>query len=184
MNMLNLNKLSRRQWGAIVFVLVCCGASIFLGRYAVIESLNEMQRENAEKLPQSDLVFALPIVPLEKDVSIKSDKSNSEIRLNKDPKDAPKDIVDLTALRIWEIAVRQPLPPRKDPLTPPRWRIVGVTSVGVEKSVLLLFENQPATEAKKIGDKLPGGAKIIEIAQDHLKISLNGQSMKLNLRKQ
>ncbi|WP_422946496.1 hypothetical protein [Undibacterium sp. Ren11W] len=91
---------------------------------------------------------------------------------------------DPAQLRVWEAAVRQPMSPRKEPLTPPVWRIVGVTVIGNEKNVLLLFGKQPATETRKIGDQLPGGAKIVQISQDHLQISLNGQLMKLNLRKQ
>lgn len=92
--------------------------------------------------------------------------------------------VDPRVMRAWEVTARQPLPPRKEPLTPPRWRIVGVTMAGKDKNVLLLFEGQTTAEAKKVGDALPGGAKIVQITQDELRISLNGQFMKLNLRKQ
>lgn len=93
-------------------------------------------------------------------------------------------LVDLADLRIWELTARQPLPPRKEPLTAPGWKIVGVTSVGDETSVLLLFDKQTATETRKVGDLLPGGARIVQITQDALRIVLNSQYMKLSVRKQ
>lgn len=91
---------------------------------------------------------------------------------------------DLDALRIWELAARAPLPARKEPLTPPNWKIVGVSSSSSDKNVMILFENQPNAEVLKIGDKLPGGAKIVDITQDYLRLVLNGQFIKLSLREQ
>lgn len=174
MIMLNLKKISSQQWIAAFFVLGCAVVGALSGRYVLLSSFAQMRLESDQKQTQSDPAFVVPTAPPEK--VKKDEKPNGE--------DVQKVAADLGELRVWEVAVRQPLPPRKEALTPPRWRIVGVTSVGSEKSVLLLFENQPATETRKIGEKLPGGARIVEIAQDQLKISLNGQLMKLNLRKQ
>lgn len=174
MLMLNIKKFSSQQWVAIIFIIGCAVVGALLGRYVLFDSLTQMRSENERKQALPDPAFIVPAAPPEK---VKKDEILSA-------EDASKGSVDPGELRVWEVTVRQPLPPRKEALTPPRWRIVGVTSVGNEKSVLLLFENQPATEIRKIGEKLPGGAKIVEIAQDQLKISLNGQLMKLNLRKQ
>lgn len=172
--MLNLKKIFSKQWVASFFVIACTVIGALLGRYVLFDSLVQTRFESQQKQTQLDPAFLVPAAPPEK--IAKDEKKSAE--------NAQKATTDLSELRVWEVAVRQPLPPRKEALTPPRWRIVGVTSVGNEKSVLLLFDNQPATEARKIGEKLPGGAKIVEIAQDQLKISLNGQIMKLNLRKQ
>ncbi|MET3119127.1 hypothetical protein AAKU64_003366 [Undibacterium sp. GrIS 1.8] len=174
MSMRDIKKISGQHWGSTVFVIGCSVAGALLGRYMLFDSLGQMHLANAKKQALPDAPFIVPAAPPE---TMKNEQDLSQ-------EDGSKSTIGLSELRVWEVAVKQPLPPRKEPLTPPRWRIVGVTSVGSEKSVLLLFENQPATETRKIGEKLPGGAKIVEIAQDQLKISLNGQLMKLNLRKQ
>lgn len=118
-------------------------------------------------MPKQDAVFVLPPRP-----PMAPDQPQEEVLAN------------LADSRIWEVTARQPLPPRKEPLTAPGWKIVGVTSVGDETSVLLLFDKQTTTEARKVGDLLPGGAKIVQITQDALRIVLNSQYMKLSVRKQ
>lgn len=164
---LNLKNISHQQV-LVASVLLACGVlGGVLGWVNISNSLNLRQQSDQQKPAEPQGAFVLRPTPLEK-------TETSEA--------AP--VADPSELQIWEVAARQALPPRKEPLTPPRWRIVGVTAVGDEKSVLLLFANQPATEIRKIGDKLPGGAKIIQISQDHLQVSLNGQLMKLSLRKQ
>jgi hypothetical protein len=149
-------------------IVLCCGvAGSAWGWYQVSASQQDYERNNAGKLARQDSAFVMPPAPPEK----------AEIT------DAA---LDPLALRVWEITARQPLalPPRKEPLTPPTWKIVGVTTIGSEKNVLLLFENQTAADIKKIGDRLPGGAKIVDITQDHLRLLLNGQHLKLSLLKQ
>lgn len=164
--MLNFKTISRQQAIVVMALLGCAVLGALLGWVGISTTINTMQ-SNAQKAPEMEVPFVLQAAPIEK-------VESSEVALASDPAE----------LQIWEIAARQALPPRKEPLTPPRWRVVGVTAVGNEKNVLILFGNQPATEIRKIGDKLPGGAKIVQISQDHLQISLNGQLMKLNLRKQ
>ncbi len=163
--MVNIKSLSRNNFLAVLIVLGCGLIGAIWGRYTISTLMSDTARANSLKSPKSDIAFVLPPSPPEKEAS-------EEVT------------TDPAALRIWEVAVRQPLPPRKEPLTAPLWRIVGVTEVGNEKNVLLLFEKQQTAEIRKIGDKLPGGAKIVQISPDHLQISLNGQLMTLSLRKQ
>ncbi len=165
--MSNVKAVSRPQVIALLALLACAVIGAALGWVSMSASIEPVSQLSVQKAPEADASFVLQSAPIEKTEA-------SKVVLPADP----------TELQIWEQTARLALPPRKEPLTPPRWRIVGVTAVGEEKSVLLLFANQPATEARKVGDKLPGGAKIVQISQDHLQISLNGQLMKLNLRKQ
>jgi hypothetical protein len=165
--MLNLKKISKAKIYVLLFISACALLGALFGWISMSNSIKSTILTNAPQEQEHVGAFVPKPAP-------------SEIVASGDV--AP--VADPAELQIWEMAARQALPPRKEPLTPSRWRIVGVTAVGDEKSVLLLFANQTATEARKVGDKLPGGAKIVQISQDHLQISLNGQLMKLNLRKQ
>jgi hypothetical protein len=164
---LNLKSLSRQQLFAAIGLSACCLLGAGLGWASMSASLKMISLQKKSKTTEPELAFLVPPLPPQT-------AEVDEAVLGPDP----------AQLRVWEAAVRQPMPPRKEALTPPVWRIVGVTMIGNEKNVLLLFGKQAATEARKIGDQLPGGAKIVQISQDHLQISLNGQLMKLNLRKQ
>lgn len=162
-----IRTISRRNIIIVVFVLACGLTGVAWGWYSSMSAAGEMAREHTRKLPQQEMVLVLPSHP-----PVVPDPPEDE---------AP---ADLAELRIWEASARQPLPPRKEPLTAPGWKIVGVTSVGDDASVLILFDKQTSPETLKIGDLLPGGAKILQISQDTLRIVLNGQIMKLSVRKQ
>lgn len=180
MNMkFNFKKISRQQLLAAGVILAGVIAGAVAGFFS-ISTANMVQQNSADETAQKDAPFVLPAAPPEKKAIVPVNEDATP----QAAKSAQKAEEELADQRMWEVTAKQPLPPRKEPMTPPRWRVVGITSVGSLKSVLLLFENQPVTEARGIGDKLPGGAKIVDIAQDHLKIVLNGQTMKLNLRKQ
>ena len=157
---------SRKNLWTAIIVIACGLAGAAWGWYVSKAAFNTKMHANAQKILKQDAVFILPPRP-----PVAPDKP-IEMTAN------------LTDLRIWEFTARQPLPPRKEPLTAPGWKIVGVTSVGTDTNVLLLFDKQIDIEARKVGDLLPGGAKIIQISQDALRIFLNGQYMKLSIRKQ
>jgi len=177
--MLSLKKISKQQLIAAGVILIGVVAGAVAGFFS-ISATGLAPQNNADETSQKDAPFVLPASPPAKKIITPVTEDATQVAA----KNAQKAEEELADQRMWEATARQPLPPRKEPMTPPRWRVVGITSVGSVKSVLLLFENQPVTEARGIGDKLPGGAKIVDIAQDHLKIVLNGQTMKLNLRKQ
>lgn len=161
-----IRSVSRRNIIIAVIVLACGLTGAAWGWYSSMSAAGEMARELTRKLPRQETVLVLPSHP-----PVVPDPSEDE---------AP---ADLAELRIWEATARQPLPPRKAPLTAPGWKIVGVTSVGDDANVLILFDKQITPETLKVGDLLPGGAKITQISQDALRIVLNGQTMKLSVRK-
>jgi len=65
-------------------------------------------------------------------------------------------------------------------LNDPEWRFSGVTVIGQEKLLMITIEGQP-TQTLKAGDPLPGGAKILEIYDDHLHLLIQGKKRKLDL---
>ena len=68
-------------------------------------------------------------------------------------------------------------------LTAPNWRITGVVAAGKEHVALLSVEEQPMQQLK-IGDALPGGAKILDISPDKICILLNGKKRFLKTYKE
>ena len=65
-------------------------------------------------------------------------------------------------------------------LNDPEWRFSGVTVRGQEKLVLITVDGQ-APQTLKAGDQLPGGAKILQINDDHLCLLIKGKKRKLDL---
>ncbi len=60
------------------------------------------------------------------------------------------------------------------------WRFVGVARRGSDQYVLIAF-GKKAPETLKAGDLLPGGAKILRVAADHLCILIDGKKRKLGI---
>lgn len=69
------------------------------------------------------------------------------------------------------------------PLTAPNWRIAGVVSTGAESYAMLQVEGQPPQQVKT-GEKLPGGAKIVNMTADRVCILLNGKRRMLRTIKE
>ena len=159
-----ISSVSRKSIIITAILVVCALAGTTWGWYNSIAAFDETIYLNAQKMSRQEKVFVLPPRP--------------PVVPDQQKKGQPAD------LRIWEVSARQPLPPRKEPLTAPGWKIVGVTMVDRDANVLLLFDKQTQLESLKVGDRLPGGAKIVHISQDDLRIVLNGQYMKLTLRAQ
>lgn len=66
------------------------------------------------------------------------------------------------------------------PLNEPDWHFSGVTQAGNERFVMISVTGQ-AMQMLKVGDVLPGGAKILKIDEDHLSLLLNGKHRRLDL---
>jgi hypothetical protein len=75
---------------------------------------------------------------------------------------------DPPALRwpLWEFQLRQPIPPREPPLTPPPWRLVGSATTGPVKQLIILRQGKTAPEFYVKGDSLPGGYVVGEITDE------------------
>jgi hypothetical protein len=84
--------------------------------------------------------------------------------------------------RLWG-DVGQVEPSNLKSLTPPDWRITGSFSVEKESYVLLSIDNEPLQQLKP-GDKLPGGAKILNIFPERICILLNGKKLSLKTYKE
>lgn len=67
---------------------------------------------------------------------------------------------------------------KDEPLTDPAWRFLAVMANGSEKYVVIDVEKQPNRQLK-VGDTLPGGAKIHEISQGSVCVIVNGKKRNL-----
>lgn len=74
-------------------------------------------------------------------------------------------------------------PMDEKPLTAPNWRIVGVVMAGAEKYAMLAVDGQPLQQIKA-GEKLPGGATIVDMTADRVCILLNGKKRVLKTYKE
>lgn len=63
---------------------------------------------------------------------------------------------------------------KEDEERDPAWRFLAILNNGTEKIVVLDVEKQPNRQLK-VGDKLPGGAKIHAIRHDSLCVIVNGK---------
>ena len=85
--------------------------------------------------------------------------------------------------------------PDEPPMTPPDWRIVGTVIEGAQRLVLVSTAStlppSPAgspgpalpprpPQAMRVGDALPGGARILEIRSDGVCLSLKGRHVFLS----
>jgi hypothetical protein len=85
---------------------------------------------------------------------------------------------------LWGDAITASAVTTGEPLTAPDWNIIGVASNGTAATLLLSFSNAPERLIElKVGEFLPGGAKIIGIEQDKIRILLNGKPRQLFLRR-
>ena len=60
----------------------------------------------------------------------------------------------------------------------PAWRILAAMARGHEKYLMIAIDKQPDQQLK-IGDRLPGGAKIEDIRQDEVCVLINGKKRTL-----
>jgi hypothetical protein len=85
---------------------------------------------------------------------------------------------------LWGDAVMASAVAASEPLTAPDWNIIGVASNTAVTTLLLSFSNAPERLIElKVGESLPGGAKIMGIEQDKIRILLNGKPRQLFLRR-
>lgn len=60
------------------------------------------------------------------------------------------------------------------------WRFVGIGGSEKERAVLIQYLNKPV-QILKVGDILPGGAKIMKIGEDRLCLLINGKRRALEI---
>lgn len=92
----------------------------------------------------------------------------------------------ITKRRFWGVSSGSGLPEtgvpavEEKPLTPPDWRLVGQFAERGQAHLLVATEGVPQPQALRVGDSLPGGAKILAIHSDHVVLSLNGRRLSLS----
>ena len=99
--------------------------------------------------------------------------------------DADAALSEINRARLWRSAAAPEagLPAQEAPaLTPPDWRIAGVFTQGGKPVALLNIDELPPRQQQlRVGDKLPGGAKILAITPDRLCILLGGKKRSLTI---
>lgn len=78
---------------------------------------------------------------------------------------------------LWEFKLREPLPPRDPPLTPPSWRLIGATQSGDLWQVVILRHGKPTPEFFRVGDSLPGGYLIEAISEEDVTLMYRRRRM-------
>lgn len=80
---------------------------------------------------------------------------------------------------LWGVVVAAANVPAA-PLNAPEWRFVGVFNDGKEPHVMISIDKKPAVSLK-VGEELPGGAKILKIHDDQICVLVNGQKRALGI---
>lgn len=91
------------------------------------------------------------------------------------PRNYEPRLAELDGRNLWG-NVRSPNEPQA--LVDPRWWLSGTGGVGKDRFVIMEREGSPA-EFLKVGNSLPGQAKILEIQDDVLCILIDGKKRKL-----
>jgi hypothetical protein len=81
---------------------------------------------------------------------------------------------------LWEFRLREPVPPRVPPLTPPNWRLVGATLSAGTWSVLVLQQGRTSPEFFTAGQELPGGYRIEAIDDEAVTLVKNKRKLLLS----
>ena len=82
-----------------------------------------------------------------------------------------------SAVGLWELGRLEGTPGTGKPLTTPNWRIVGTTVSGTNSHVLILFEGSQVPEARRVGEPLPGGAKVLAVDGQQIEVLYQGQRL-------
>ena len=88
-----------------------------------------------------------------------------------------KSVAAIGAANLWGAVVQTT---STASLNDPEWRFSGVTVNGQEKLVMITIEGL-AMQTLKVGDLLPGGAKITKISDDHICLLIKGKNRTLDL---
>ena len=81
---------------------------------------------------------------------------------------------------IWEFRLRQPIPPREPSLTPPGWRLVGAVQNGGQWRLIIQTQGKPEPQFLKVGDTLPGGARIVAINEEDVTLQRGARQLVLS----
>ncbi len=77
-------------------------------------------------------------------------------------------------LRMWETTAKQPWRSTGPALTAKSWVITGMVQRGAQSQVIVLIDGQSEPSFFKVGDTLPGGARLVWIKPDTMGVSMPG----------
>jgi hypothetical protein len=96
------------------------------------------------------------------------------------PKREPDPLIKtITGANLWGVVAVAANGPAA-PLNTPEWRFVGVFNDGKEPQIMISIDKKPAVSLK-VGEALPGGAKILKISADQICVLVNGQKRTLGI---
>lgn len=81
---------------------------------------------------------------------------------------------------MWEFQLRQPIPPRDPPLTPPPWRLIGATLSADGWQVVIMRQGSTTPEYFGVGKELPGGYRIQAITDEDVTFVINKREVVLS----
>lgn len=106
------------------------------------------------------------------------------------PGNAPPDYAAIAAWRLFgrleasrPVVAAPPPPPAPLPVTPLNLRLVGVffNEGGSNRALALIAEASGTERGYRVGESLPGGAKLDRVQSDHVVVSRNGRQEVLKL---
>ncbi len=74
--------------------------------------------------------------------------------------------------QMWESNAASNWEVRSTPLSAPNWSIVGVVQRGTQSQAIVLLAGDPNPQFFKLGDTLPGGAKLTSVEPALIKVTL------------
>ncbi len=124
------------------------------------------------------LLLLPPVLPAVSSLSLTEDRWKLEPLYVPDVR---AQLAVVSAVRLWGSGPA--LPPtaviEEAALSPPDWRIAGVYVVADRPVAMISTPGKP-DQALKLGDTLPGGARILAIFPDRIAIALNGRRLYLS----
>jgi hypothetical protein len=72
--------------------------------------------------------------------------------------------------QMWEVNAASQWVVRAAPLSPPSWRVTGVVQRGDQTQVIVQMDNDTTPKFFRIGDTLPGGAKVVMVASNVIRV--------------
>ena len=81
---------------------------------------------------------------------------------------------------LWEFRLREPIPPRDPPLTPPPWRLIGASGTAGKWQLIVLREGKSDPEYFRVGQQLPGNYRIEAITEEDVTLRHGRREMVLS----
>lgn len=163
------------QWGALALAgIAMILAAGYLGYSKQIEAAP------SRGAPEGAPVATLPGRPLRPAAPTAMIEETADQGRPSRPRPAAQDAQPPLTWPFWEFRLRQPIPPRTPPLTPPPWRMIGATQAAGTWSIVILRQGRAEPEYFKVGDALPGNYRVEAITEEDVTLSKGGEAVVLS----